>query len=197
MLLFGESVLLSSYYWRYWYWQKCICEAMDERSYFFIGGNIHHYRNNLFSHGFTWPCCTLLQGRCFIKLCDNPNLFVLVVLNASYNFLDLPNSSHNSLWCLGDKVCKIETIASLTSVMFLLLVLSISDCRPMPIIVTGVTPQILGNSFNSCFWKLTIQCLSVSDKSFWNLEVIILKNPLVLLVTRYVYPKSVQIFRSS
>ena len=97
VLLFGESVLLSSYYWRYWYWQTCICEAMDERSYFFIGGNIHHYRNNLFSHGFTWPCCTLLQGRYFIKLCDNPNLFVLVVLNASHNFSDLPNSSHNSL----------------------------------------------------------------------------------------------------
>ena len=58
--------------------------------------------------------------------------------------------------------------------MFLLLVLSISDCRPMPIIVTGVTPQILRNSFNSCFRKLTTQCLSVSDKSFWNLEVIIL-----------------------
>ena len=58
--------------------------------------------------------------------------------------------------------------------MFLLLVLSISDCRPMPTIVTGVTPQILRNSFNSCFRKLTTQCLSESDKSFWNLEVIIL-----------------------
>ena len=27
----------------------------------------------------------------------NPDLFVLVVLNASHNFSDLPNSSHNSL----------------------------------------------------------------------------------------------------
>ena len=74
----------------------------------------------------------------------------------------LPNSSHNPSWCLGDKVCKISTIAPLASVMFLLLVHSIADCRPVSIIVTGVTPQILRNSFNSCFRKLSTKCVSVS-----------------------------------